>query len=138
MFLKPRIKKYKKEKRGKICGVSFEFLNYGSFGIQAQGFGQITARQIETARRIISRRIKNSGKLWIRIFPSKPITKKPNEVRMGKGKGNVAFWVAPVRPGKILYEIEGVSNNVANKIFKSMSSKLPVKVCLISKNLSFK
>jgi large subunit ribosomal protein L16 len=132
MFLQPRELKYKKEKKGKISGISFESLNFGTFGIKALECGRINARQIEMARRVISKRVKNSGKLWIRIFPHKPVTAKPNEVRMGKGKGSVSYWVAAIRPGKILYEIEGISETLAFKIFRTLSLKLPLKLKLIS------
>lgn len=133
MFLRPRDKKYKKEIKGKISGISCESITFGSYAIRSMEYGRITARQIETARRIISKRVKNTGKFWICIYPSKPITRKPNEVRMGKGKGAVSFWVAVVKPGKILYEIEGVNEQTANKIFESMSNKLPVKINLFNK-----
>ncbi len=133
MFLRPREKKYKKEIRGKNLGISNESISFGSFAIKSLDYGRITARQIETARRIISKKVKSTGKFWICIYPSKPVTKKPNEVRMGKGKGSVSFWVAVVRPGKILYEIEGVNFVTANKIFETMSNKLPVRIGLFSK-----
>ena len=130
MFLRPREKKYKKETKGKISGICYESITFGAFGIKALEYGKITARQIETARRVISKRVKNTGKFWIRIYPSKPVTRKPNEVRMGKGKGSVSFWVAVVKPGKILFEIEGINKTVANKVFESVSNKLPIKVGL--------
>ncbi len=133
MFLRPREKKYKKEIKGKNLGISRESITFGVFGIKSLEYGRITARQIETARRAISKRVKNTGKFWICIYPSKPVTRKPNEVRMGKGKGSVSFWVAVVKPGKILFEIEGVTKTIANKVFSAVSNKLPIKV-----NLSYK
>ncbi len=133
MFLRPREKKYKKEIKGKNLGISRESITFGVFGIKSLEYGRITARQIETARRAISKRVKNTGKFWICVYPSKPVTRKPNEVRMGKGKGSVSFWVAVVKPGKILFEIEGVTKTIANKVFSAVSNKLPIKV-----NLSYK
>lgn len=130
MFLRPREKKYKKETKGKISGICRESITFGVFGIKSLEYGKITARQIETARRVISKRVKNTGKFWICIFPSKPVTRKPNEIRMGKGKGSVSFWVAPVKPGKILFEMEGVNKTIATKILESISNKLPIKVSL--------
>lgn len=132
MFLQPREKKFKKERKGRISGISFESLSFGSFGIQSMECAWISARQIETARRVISKRVKSTGKLWVRIFPAKPVTAKPNEVRMGKGKGAVSFWVAEVKPGKILYEMEGISESSALKIYKTLSIKLPIKIVLVS------
>ena len=130
MFLQPNQKKYKKERKGIISGIVFESLNSGTYGIVSLGCAKINARQIEMARRVISRRIKSIGKLWIRILPSKPITAKPNEVRMGKGKGSVSYWVAEVRPGKVLYEISGINRIIALKIWKILSLKLPIKISL--------
>ena len=133
MFLRPREKKYKKDIKGKNLGIFRESITFGVFGIKSLEYGRITARQIETARRAISKRVKNTGKFWICVYPSKPVTRKPNEVRMGKGKGSVSFWVAVVKPGKILFEIEGVTKTIANKVFSAVSNKLPIKV-----NLSYK
>ena len=130
MFLRPREKKYKKEIKGKNLGISRESITFGVFGIKSLEYGRITARQIETARRAISKRVKNTGKFWICIYPSKPVTRKPNEVRMGKGKGSVSFWVAVIKPGKILFEIEGVNKTIANKVFLAVSNKLPIKISL--------
>lgn len=135
MFLSPREKKYKKEFKGKSLGIFRESGSFGVFAIKSSEYGRITSRQIETARRVISKRVKNTGKYWIGIFPSKPITSKPSQVRMGKGKGNVSFWVANVKPGKILFEIEGLSESSAFKVFESVSNKLPVKVNFYSKIL---
>jgi large subunit ribosomal protein L16 len=130
MFLQPRQKKYKKEIKGKNSGICRGSITFGTFGIKALDYGKITARQIETARRAISRRVKKTGKFWVCIFPAKPVTQKPSEVRMGKGKGSVSFWVAVIKPGKILFEMEGISKTVANKVFKTVANKLPIKVSL--------
>jgi len=102
-------------------------VSFGDFGLKSLGRGRITARQIEAARRTITRHVKRSGKMWIRIFPDKPITKKPLEVRMGKGKGSVEYWVAQVKPGTMLYEINGVPEEIAREAFKLAAAKLPVK-----------
>lgn len=109
-------------------------INFGLFGLKAVSRGYITSRQIEAARRVISRAMKRQGKIWIRIFPDKPITKKPLEVRMGKGKGNVEYWVAVIKPGRVLYEINGVNKNIAKEAFRLASSKLPVKTIFVDKN----
>jgi large subunit ribosomal protein L16 len=101
-------------------------VSFGEFGLKAIGRGRLTARQIEAARRAINRRVKRGGKLWIRVFPDKPVSKKPLEVRMGKGKGNVEYWVALIQPGKVLYEIEGVSEELAREAFGLAAAKLPI------------
>ncbi|WP_343183002.1 50S ribosomal protein L16 [Buchnera aphidicola (Neophyllaphis podocarpi)] len=133
-MLQPKRTKYRKMHKGRNRGI---FVNselvFGSFGLQAITRGRITARQIESARRVIARAIKRQGKIWIRIFPDKPITQKPLEVRMGKGKGNVEYWVAMVKPGKILYEIDGVSAEESKEAFKLASSKLPIKTIFLKK-----
>jgi large subunit ribosomal protein L16 len=110
-------------------------VSFGEFGLKATGRGRITARQIESARRTITRHVKRGGKLWIRIFPDKPISKKPLEVRMGKGKGAVEYWVAQIQPGRMLYEIEGVSEEVAKEAFRLAAAKLPVSTTFTSRTL---
>jgi large subunit ribosomal protein L16 len=110
-------------------------VSFGEFGLKATGRGRITARQIESARRTITRHVKRGGKLWIRIFPDKPISKKPLEVRMGKGKGAVEYWVAQIKPGRMLYEIEGVSEEVAKEAFRLAAAKLPVSTTFTSRTL---
>jgi large subunit ribosomal protein L16 len=135
MFLQPKEKKFKKERKGRISGISFDTLNFGTFGIKSLECSRISARQIETARRVISKRVKATGKMWIRIFPAKPISAKPNEVRMGKGKGPISYWAAEVKPGKIMYEMEGISETLALKIFKTLSLKSPIKISLVTKFL---
>lgn len=103
-------------------------VSFGEFGLKAAARGRITARQIEAARRAMTRHVKRGGKIWIRVFPDKPITKKPLEVRQGKGKGNVEYWVAQIQPGKVLFEMEGVSRELAMEAFKLAAMKLPLKV----------
>ena len=110
-------------------------VSFGEFGMKATGRGRITARQIEAARRTITRKVKRGGKLWIRIFPDKPITKKPLEVRQGKGKGNVEYWVALVQPGTVLYEIEGVTEEMAREAFELAAAKLPIKTTFVSRTV---
>lgn len=101
-------------------------VSFGTIGLQATGRGRITARQIEAARRAMTRHVKRGGKIWIRVFPDKPITKKPLEVRMGSGKGSVEYWVAEIQPGKMLYEMEGVAEDVAREAFRLAAAKLPL------------
>jgi len=128
-MLMPKKVKYRKQMRGRMKGVSNRgsTLSFGDFGLQALTPGWITARQIESARIAITRHVKRGGKVWIRIFPDKPITQKPAETRMGKGKGSPEAWVAVVRPGRVLYELEGVSESVALEAMRLASHKLPVK-----------
>ncbi|MGH8274032.1 MAG: 50S ribosomal protein L16 [Gammaproteobacteria bacterium] len=127
-MLQPRRTKYRKQHKGRNRGVASRgnSVAFGDFALRATGRGRITARQIEAARRAMTRHVKRGGKIWIRIFPDVPITKKPIEVRMGKGKGNVEYWVARVRPGTVLYEMEGVSEEIAREAFRRAASKLPV------------
>ena len=134
-MLQPKRTKFRKMHKGRNRGLSSRGsrVNFGEFGLKATGRGRVTARQIESARRAISRHIKRGGKIWIRVFPDKPITKKPLEVRMGKGKGNVEYWVSLVQPGKILYEMSGVSEEIAREAFRLASAKLPVKTTFVQK-----
>jgi large subunit ribosomal protein L16 len=127
-MLQPKKTKFKKQQKGKLRGfaTSGAKVSFGEFGLKAITRGRITARQIEAARRAMTRHIKRGGKVWIRIFPDVPITKKPVEVRMGKGKGNVEYWVAKVQPGKVLYEMEGVTEDIAREAFRLAAAKLPV------------
>ena len=127
-MLSPKRTKFRKMQKGRIKGAAKggSSLNFGTFGLKAQEPARVTARQIEAARRAMTRHIKRGGKIWIRIFPDKPITKKPLEVRQGKGKGSVEYWVAQIQPGKILYEMEGVSEEIAREAFTLASAKLPV------------
>ena len=128
-MLQPNKTKYRKQQKGRNRGlaISGSKVSFGEFGMKALGRGRITARQIEAARRAMTRYVKRRGKIWIRIFPDKPITKKPLEVRQGKGKGNVEYWVAIIKPGKMLYEIEGVAEPIAREAFKRAAAKLPVR-----------
>lgn len=108
-------------------------VSFGEFGLKAVGRGRLTARQIEAARRTITRTVKRGGKLWIRVFPDKPISKKPLEVRMGKGKGNVEYWVAQIQPGRMLYEIEGVNEELARAAFALAAAKLPLQTAFVKR-----
>lgn len=110
-------------------------VSFGEYGLKATTRGRITARQIEAARRAITRSIKRGGKVWIRIFPDKPVSKKPLEVRMGGGKGNVEYWVAQIQPGRMLYEIEGISEDQARDAFKLAAAKLPVQTTFVTRTL---
>ena len=110
-------------------------VSFGEYGLKAVGRGRLTARQIEAARRAMTRHIKRGGKIWIRVFPDKPITSKPLEVRMGKGKGNPEYWVSLVKPGHVLYEMEGVSEEIAREAFKLAGAKLPVKTTFVSRQV---
>jgi large subunit ribosomal protein L16 len=127
-MLQPKRTKFRKQQKGRNRGLATagSRLSFGEFGLKATGRGRITARQIEAARRAITRKVRRGGKLWIRVFPDKPISKKPLEVRMGKGKGNVEYWVALIQPGRMLYEIEGVSEELARDAFRLAAAKLPV------------
>ena len=134
-MLQPKKTKFRKQQKGKRRGfaTSGAKVSFGEFGLKAITRGRVTARQIEAARRAMTRHIKRGGKVWIRIFPDVPITKKPVEVRMGKGKGNVEYWVAKVQPGKVLYEMEGVSEDVAREAFRLAAAKLPVLTTFVSR-----
>lgn len=135
-MLQPKRTKFRKQHKGRNRGLARgSAVSFGEFGLKATERGQLTARQIESARRAIARYVKRGGKLWIRIFPDKPITQKPLEVRMGSGKGNVEYWVALIQPGKMLYEIEGVSEEVAREAFRLAASKLPVKTTFIQRTV---
>lgn len=127
-MLQPKRTKYRKMMKGRMTGLAYRGseLSFGEFGIRATEEGRVTARQIEAARIAINRCIKRGGKVWIRIFPDKPITKKPIETRMGKGKGNVEEWVAVVKPGRVLYEMEGVDPEIAKEALTLAMHKLPV------------
>ena len=110
-------------------------VSFGEFGLKCLDRGQLTSRQIEAARRVVTRRVKRVGKLWIRVFPDKPITTKPLEVRQGKGKGNVEYWVARVQPGSMLYEIEGISESLAREAFELAAAKLPVRTVFVTRQV---
>ena len=127
-MLQPKRTKFRKQHKGRNRGlaISGNKVSFGEFGLKATGRGRLTSRQIEAARRTITRHVRRGGKLWIRVFPDKPITKKPLEVRQGKGKGNVEYWVAQIQPGRMLYEIEGISEDVARQAFALAAAKLPI------------
>ena len=128
-MLQPKRTKFRKQFKGRNRGLANtgNKVSFGQFGLQAAERGRITARQIESARRAMNRYIKRGGKIWIRVFPDVPISKKPLEVRMGKGKGNVEYWVCKIQPGKMLYEMEGVTEEIAREAFKLAAAKLPFK-----------
>jgi large subunit ribosomal protein L16 len=133
--LQPKKTKFRKQAKGRNRGMATvgNKVSFGEYGLKAITRGRVTARQIEAARRTITRTVKRGGKLWIRIFPDKPISRKPLEVRMGGGKGNVEYWVSQVQPGRILYEIEGVSEAMAREAFTLAAAKLPVKTTFVSR-----
>jgi len=136
-MLQPKKTKYRKMHKGRNRGLATtgNKISFGEYGLKAVERGRITARQIEAARRAMTRYIKRGGKIWIRVFPDKPITKKPIEVRQGKGKGNVEYWVALTQPGRVLYEMEGVSEEIARKAFDLAAAKLPVKTTFVSRTI---
>lgn len=136
-MLQPKKTKYRKQFKGRNRGIatSGAAVSFGEYGLKAAERSRITARQIEAARRSITRHIKRGGKLWIRIFPDKPITKKPLEVRQGKGKGPVEYWVALVQPGKMLFEIEGVPEVLAREAFTLAAAKLPIKTVFVMRTI---
>src|ERR671922_682351 len=134
-MLQPKQTKYRKQQKGRNRGLASRGnkVSFGEFALKAMARGHLTARQLEAARRTISRYVKRGGKLWIRIFPDKPITKKPLEVRQGKGKGNVEYWVAQIQPGKLIFEIAGVTEEVAREAFALAAAKLPIKTMFASR-----
>ncbi|AFZ83001.1 MAG: 50S ribosomal protein L16 [Candidatus Kinetoplastibacterium crithidii] len=136
-MLQPARRKYRKEQKGRNTGLASSGANvsFGEFGLKATGRGRLTARQIESARRAINRHIKRGGRVWIRIFPDKPISQKPAEVRMGNGKGNPEYWVSEIQPGKVLYEMEGVSEELAREAFRLAAAKLPISTIFVSRRI---
>ena len=135
-MLQPKRTKFRKVMKSRNRGMATGHnVSFGEIGLQATGRCRMTARQIESARRAMTRHVKRQGKIWIRIFPDKPITKKPLEVRMGKGKGSVEYWVAQIKPGQILFEIQGVDELVAIEAFGLAASKLPVKTTIIKRTI---
>ena len=131
-MLQPKRTKFRKVHKGRNRGIAGGTeVSFGTFGLKAVGRGRLTARQIEAARRAMTRAVKRQGKIWIRVFPDKPITRKPADVRMGKGKGDPAGWVAPVTPGRVLFEVEGVSFDIAKEALRLAAQKLPVKTKFI-------
>jgi len=134
-MLQPKRTKFRKMHKGRNRGMALRgnAVSFGEFGLKAITRGRLTARQIEAARRAMTRHIKRGGRIWIRVFPDKPITSKPLEVRMGSGKGNVEYWVAEIQPGRMLYEMEGVSEEIAREAFDLAAAKLPVKTAFVSR-----
>ena len=136
-MLQPSRRKYRKEQKGRNTGLATRgtHVSFGEYGLKATGRGRLTARQIESARRALTRHVKRGGKIWIRVFPDKPISQKPAEVRMGNGKGNPEYWVAEIQPGKILYEIEGVADELAREAFLLAAAKLPISTTFVARHI---
>ncbi|MCH8238727.1 MAG: 50S ribosomal protein L16 [Proteobacteria bacterium] len=134
-MLQPKRTKFRKMQKGRIKGVAKGgwSLNFGSYGLKAQGPSRVTARQIEAARRAITRHMKRVGRVWIRIFPDVPVSKKPTEVRMGKGKGVTEFWCAKVKPGRIMFEVDGVPDVIAREALRLGAAKLPLKTRIVTR-----
>jgi len=136
-MLQPKRTKFRKMQKGRNRGLAVRGskVSFGEYGLKAMGRGRLTARQIEAARRAMTRHIKRGGKIWIRIFPDKPVSKKPLEVRMGSGKGNVEYWVAQIQPGRMLYEMEGVTEEVAREAFRLAAAKLPIQTAFVTRSV---
>ena len=136
-MLQPARRKFRKEQKGRNTGVATRGakVSFGEFGLKAIGRGRITARQIEAARCAMTRHVKRGGRIWIRIFPDKPISQKPAEVRMGNGKGTPEYYVAEIQPGKMLYEMEGVSEELAREAFKLAAAKLPIPTMFVTRQI---
>ena len=136
-MLQPKRTKFRKTQKGRNRGLAERGskVSFGEYALKATGRGRITARQIEAARRAMTRHIKRGGKIWIRVFPDKPITKKPLEVRQGKGKGNVEYWVCQIQPGRVLYEMEGVTEEVAREAFRLAAAKLPFPTTFVERQV---
>ena len=136
-MLQPKRTKFRKQQKGRNRGLALRGgrVSFGEYGLKAVGRGRMTARQIEAGRRAMTRRIKRGGKIWIRVFPDKPITKKPLEVRQGKGKGSVEYWVCQIQPGRVLYEMEGVPEDVARDAFRLAAAKMPFKTAFVKRTV---
>ncbi len=136
-MLQPKRTKFRKQQKGRNRGLALRGneVSFGEFGLKSVERGRITARQIEAARRAMTRYIKRGGKIWIRMFPDKPITKKPLEVRQGKGKGSVEYWVCEIKPGKMLYEMQGVNEEIAREAFRLAAAKLPLKTQFVTRTV---
>ena len=136
-MLQPKRTKFRKQQKGRNRGLALRGskVSFGEFGLKATGRGRLTARQIEAGRRAITRHIKRGGKVWIRVFPDKPITKKPLEVRQGKGKGGVEYWIAQIQPGRVLYEMEGVPEELAREAFTLAAAKLPFETTFVKRTV---
>jgi len=137
-MLQPKRTKFRKQHKGRNRGLAQRGgdVSFGEYGLKAAERGRLTARQIEAARRAMTRHVKRGGKIWIRVFPDKPVTKKPLEVRQGKGKGNVEYWVALVQPGSVLYEMAGVDEATAREAFKRAAAKLPIPTSFVSRQVA--
>jgi len=136
-MLQPKRTKFRKQMKGRNRGLAIRGskVSFGEFGLKSTVRGRLTARQIESARRAMTRHVKRGGKIWIRVFPDKPITEKPLEVRQGKGKGNVEYWVAQIQPGKVLYEMDGVSEQLAREAFALAAAKLPLNTTFVKRSV---
>ncbi|MDZ7669612.1 MAG: 50S ribosomal protein L16 [Gammaproteobacteria bacterium] len=136
-MLQPKRTKFRKQQKGRNRGLAERGsrVSFGEFGLKAVGRGRLTARQIEAGRRAITRHVKRGGKIWIRVFPDKPITKKPLEVRQGKGKGGVEYWVSQIQPGRVLYEMEGVPEDIAREAFSLAAAKMPFQTTFVKRTL---
>ncbi|MDO9451244.1 MAG: 50S ribosomal protein L16 [Stagnimonas sp.] len=136
-MMQPKRTKFRKQMKGRNRGLALagNKVSFGEFGLKSAEWGRLTARQIEAARRVITRYVKRGGKMWIRVFPDVPVTKKPLEVRMGSGKGNVEFWAAKVQPGRMIYELEGVTEAEAREAFTLAAAKLPVKTAFVQRTI---
>ncbi len=136
-MLQPKRTKFRKQFKGRNRGLAQRgsSVAFGEYGLKATERGRLTARQIEAARRAMTRHIKRGGKIWIRVFPDKPITKKPLEVRQGKGKGNVEYWVCLIQPGRVLYEMEGVTEEIAREAFRLAAAKLPIPTTFVTRQV---
>ena len=136
-MLQPKRTKFRKVQKGRNRGLAHRgsSISFGEFGLKATARGRMTARQIEAARRAMTRHVKRGGQIWIRVFPDKPITNKPLEVRQGKGKGNVEYWVAQIKPGRVLYEMEGVTEEVARRAFSLAAAKLPFTTTFVKRTV---
>ena len=136
-MLQPKRTKFRKMHKGRNRGLAIagSKVSFGTYGLKSVGRGRMTARQIEAARRAMTRHVKRQGKIWIRVFPDKPITEKPLEVRQGKGKGNVEYWVCQIQPGRVLYEMEGVPENLAREAFELAAAKLPFKTTFVTRTV---
>lgn len=136
-MLQPKRTKFRKQQKGRNRGLALRgsSVSFGEYGLKAVGRGRITARQIEAGRRAMTRRVKRGGKIWIRVFPDKPITQKPLEVRQGKGKGSVEYWVCQIQPGRVLYEMEGVAEAEAREAFRLAAAKLPFATTFVKRTV---
>jgi large subunit ribosomal protein L16 len=135
--LQPKRTKFRKQQKGRNRGLALRGgrVSFGEFGLKSLGRGRLTSRQIEAGRRAITRHVKRGGKIWIRVFPDKPITQKPLEVRQGKGKGAVEYWVSQIQPGRVLYEMEGVPEDVAREAFALAAAKMPFQTAFVKRTL---